>query len=177
VTEPPDLQAGGDPPCWAHLVDGGEATPVSDGELARLVRDLADAVIICEPLGTITFWNDAATRVFGWNADDAIGVSLDLIIPPRLRDRHWHGYRTVMSTGTTSYADRLLEVPALHRDGHTISIAFTVSLLTAPDGATTAIAAVIREDTERWQEGRAMRRELDRLRAEPAETVGFTTPH
>jgi hypothetical protein len=89
---------------------------------------------------------------------------LDLIIPERLRDRHWRGYRRVMETGHTDYGTRLLEVPALHRDGHTISVAFTVTLLTShgivrPQG----IAAVLRDDTARWQERRRIRERLAML--------------
>lgn len=166
---------GGDPPCWAHLFAHDDASHVgdanlgdadlTDADLADLVRELADAVIVCDPDGRIVFWNAAATRVFGWCADEALGASLDLIIPERLRDRHWHGYRSVMRTGRTSYADRLLEVPALHRDGHTISIAFTVSLMRNAGRTPTAIAAVIRDDTLRWQERRALQRELADLRA------------
>lgn len=137
-----------------------------DGVLADLVRGMADAVVIADADGTITFWNDAATRLFGWPAAEAIGESLDLIIPERLRDRHWTGYRSVMASGHTSYGDRLLEVPALHRDGRSLSIAFTVSLLRhAGTDVPYAIAAVLRDDTERWQERR-------RLRAQLAEVTG-----
>src|SRR5690606_2278649 len=76
--------------------------------------------------------------------------SLDLIIPERLRARHWAGYRQTMATGHTSYGDRLLEVPALHRDGRTLSIAFTVSMMHDADGCTpTALASVLRDDSER----------------------------
>lgn len=138
-----------------------EARLIEDADLADLLRNLADAVIICDPTGTIRFWNAAATRVFGWTAESAIGESLDLIIPERLRDRHWQGYERVMTTGHTDYGDRLLEVPALHRDGRRLSIAFTVSLLKrSPSGEIRAIAAVIRDDTERWQERQRLRREV-----------------
>lgn len=159
---------GGDPPCWAHLFD--DEPSVDDADLARLVRDLADAVIICDPAGIIVFWNTAATRIFGWSTEEAIGASLDLIIPQRFRARHWRGYRSVMATGETSYGDRLLEVPALHHDGHTISIAFTVSLLRHADGAPKAIAAVVRDDTQRWRERRDLHRELDQLRTQAADS-------
>jgi PAS domain S-box-containing protein len=165
MPETTPVQRGGDPPCWVHLF-ADEDEPVRDDVLARLVRNLADAVILCDPDGTIAFWNTAATRVFGWPADQVVGASLDVIIPERLRDRHWSGYRNVMATGQTSYDDRLLEVPALHRDGHTLSIAFTVSLVRASDdGPVLAIAALIRDDTERWQERRRLVEELDKLRA------------
>ena len=127
---------------------------IDDASLAGLVRHLADAVVICDRGGSITFWNAAAERVFGWSADEVVGTSLDVIIPERLRRRHWEGYRRVMVSGQTSYGDRLLEVPAVHRDERTLSIAFTVSLLRGPAGEVTGIAALIRDDTERWQERR-----------------------
>lgn len=168
-------EEGGDPPCWAHLLD--DAPDLRDTDLADLVRNLADGVIICDPEGRIVLWNDAATRIFGWEATEAVGASLDLIIPERLRDRHWRGYRTVMATGTTSYADRLLEVPALHRDAHTISIAFTVSLVRHEDGTPKAIAAVVRDDTARWQERRALRSELARLRGASPRPAGPSDSH
>ena len=137
----------------------GRSPMADDLRLAQLVRDLADAVVIADADGTIVFWNRGATALFGWDADEAVGQSMDLIIPERLRDRHWAGYRRVMETGHTEYASRLLEVPALHRDGRPLSVAFTVSLLlqpghTRPDG----IAAVLRDDTERFQERRRLRR-------------------
>jgi hypothetical protein len=83
---------------------------------------------------------------------------MDLIIPERLRGRHWDGYRRVMESGHTDYGGRLLEVPALRRDGRPLSVAFTVSLLTQP-GQTQpdGIAAVLRDDTERFQERRRLR--------------------
>ena len=144
----------------------------TDADFAHLVRDLADAIVVCDRRGRIVFWNAAAARIFGWTTDEAIGESLDLIIPERYRARHWAGYDQVMETGTTTYGDRLLEVPALHHSGATVSIAFTVSLLRGSDGEVWAIAAVLRDDTTRWQERRAMRRELAQLRSaadEPGE--------
>jgi PAS domain S-box-containing protein len=132
---------------------------IDDGALAQLVRVLADAVVIADPEGVILLWNDAAVTLFGWTAEEAIGETLDLIIPERLRARHWDGYHRVMETGHTEYGTRLLEVPALHRDGHTFSIAFTVTLLTHPgEPRPDAIAAVIRDDTARYEERRRARK-------------------
>jgi PAS domain S-box-containing protein len=148
---------GGEAPCFAHLFDDA-ALSVDDHVLAQLVRNLGDAVVIADADGTIAFWNDAATRLFGWSASEAVGRPLDLIIPERLRARHWDGYGRVMATGRTRYDGQLLEVPALHRDGHTISIAFTVTLLGPAGGVRpSGIAAVIRDDTERRAELRAAR--------------------
>jgi PAS domain S-box-containing protein len=137
---------------------------ISDAILADLVRRLADAVVIADRDGTITFWNDAASRIFGWSTAEAVGATLDLIIPERLRERHWTGYRQTMATGQTHYGDQLLEVPALHRDGHTLSVAFTVTLIGEDPARPHAIAAVLRDDSVRWQEARRLRSELDQLR-------------
>ena len=139
---------------------------VSDRTLAELVHRLADAVLLADRDGTIAYWNDAAERLFGWTAAEAIGQSLDLIVPERLRARHWEGWHKVVATGETRYGESLLEVPALRKDGEPLSIAFTVSLLTEP-GSTdvSAVAAVLRDDTARWQQRREQRDEIARLRA------------
>lgn len=164
MTDDLSRDEGGEASCFAHLLDGlgGE----SDAVLAQVVRELADAVVVADADGRITFWNPAAERLFGFGPEEALGATLDLIIPERLRDRHWVGYRDVMLSGETRYGDRLLEVPALHRDGRSLSIAFTVTLLHR-EGARRpyAIAAVIRDDTQRWQERRQLRAEIADLRA------------
>lgn len=134
--------------------------PLDDRVLATLVAGLADAVVVADAGGTICFWNAAAERVFGWTAEHAVGSSLDLIIPERQRDRHWDGYRSVMATGDTKYGSDLLRVPSLHADGQRRSIAFTVTLLTADDGSVTGIAAVVRDETERWNDEQELRRRL-----------------
>jgi PAS domain S-box-containing protein len=141
---------------------------VDDAVLAEVVRRLADAVLIADADGQIVFWNAAAERLFGWSEAEAVGQRLDLIVPERLRDRHWEGWHRVMTTGETKYGDSLLEVPALRRDGAPLSIAFTVSLLAEPGtDKVTSVVAVLRDDTVRWQERREANAELDRLRADP----------
>ena len=68
---------------------------------ARLVTGCPDAVIYADAQGRIRFWNEAATRIFGYREAEALGQSLDLIIPERLRDRHWQGYEHVMKGGAS----------------------------------------------------------------------------
>jgi PAS domain S-box-containing protein len=141
---------------------------VDDAALAEVMHRLADAVLIADADGQIVFWNAAAERLFGWSNEEAVGQRLDLIIPERLRDRHWEGWHRVMTTRETKYGDSLLEVPALRRDGTPLSIAFTVSLLTDPGtDEVTRVVALLRDDTVRWQERREMNAELARLRADP----------
>ena len=134
-------------------------------DLPSLVQAAGDAIIAADMDGKILLWNPAAERIFGFTAKDALGHSLDLIIPERLRHRHWEGYQRVMRTGQSRYGTEVLRVPALHKDGRALSIAFTVALLHAGDGEIQAIAAIVRDETARWEEERALRRRLTELEA------------
>jgi PAS domain S-box-containing protein len=136
--------------------------PFDPGEF---VRAAADAIIAAGADGAIVLWNPAAERLFGYTASEALGRSLDLIVPERFRQRHWDGYRHVMQTGQTRYGSEVLRVPAVHKDGRTLSIAFTVALMNAPEGAGRVIAAIVRDETSRWQEERALRQRLAELEA------------
>lgn len=134
-------------------------------DLEQLVQAAGDAIIAANADGEIILWNPAAERIFGYTGSEALGQSLDLIIPERLRDRHWTGYRQVMRTGETRYGTEVLRVPAAHKDGRTLSIAFTVALLSDPERQIQAIVAVIRDETQRWNEERALRRRIAELEA------------
>ena len=131
----------------------------------QLIQAFGDAVVVSDPAGRIVLWNPAATRIFGFAVEEALGQSLDLIIPERLRKRHNEGYDKTMATGETRYGTSLLKVPALHKDGRPLSIAFTVAMLTGPDGKVTGIAAVIRDETARFDEERALKRRVTELEA------------
>jgi PAS domain S-box-containing protein len=132
-------------------------------DLARLVQAAGDAIIAADPEGRIVSWNPAAERIFGFTAQEALGQTLDLIIPERFRARHWDGYKQVMRTGQTKYGTEVLRVPARHKDGRPLSIAFTVALLSREDGDTEAIAAIVRDETSRWNEERLLRERLRKL--------------
>ncbi|CAN7432831.1 MULTISPECIES: PAS domain-containing protein [Duganella] len=139
----------------------------------QLVEAIGDAVVVCDAAGAIIVWNDAAVRMFGFTRDDALGKSLDLIIPERQRGRHWDGYNKSMATGQTRYGSDVLRVPALHKDGRTLSIAFTVAMLYDDARKVTAIVAVVRDETVRWAEERQLRVRLAQLEAAaaPASTL------
>jgi PAS domain S-box-containing protein len=142
---------------------------VPEDLLSALVANADDAVIVADAEGAIRYWNRAAERMFGHPRDQAIGRSLDLIIPDKLRGRHWDGYTRVMATGETEYAGRMLAVPALRADGERISIEFTVTLLRDATGGVWGIGAIVRDVTARWAQDRALRRELEDLRGSLAE--------
>jgi PAS domain S-box-containing protein len=134
-------------------------------DFEALIRGAGDAIVAAGPDGTIILWNRAAERIFGYSETEALGHSLDLIIPERFRVRHWDGYRTVMQTGQTRYGADVLRVPALHKDGRSLSIAFSVALLYSPTQEVQAIAAIIRDETDRWEQERALRQRLAELEA------------
>ena len=134
-------------------------------DLEKFVHAAGDGVIAANPDGSIVLWNAAAERIFGYTEKETLGRSLDLIIPERFRERHWQGYRQVMSTGQTRYGANVLRVPAAHKDGRALSIAFTVALVPSQKGSIEAIVAVVRDETERWQEERALRKRIAELEA------------
>ena len=139
----------------------------------RLVRDCPDAIIYADAQGVIRFWNAAATRIFGYGESEALGGSLDLIIPERLRDRHWQGYEHVMKGGKSRYGEGdLLAVPALHKDERQISVEFTILPLHDNAGTILGIAAFLRDVTARFEEVRGLRRELAALKAQSSQTAG-----
>ncbi|RST56053.1 PAS domain-containing protein [Variovorax sp. MHTC-1] len=137
----------------------------SDVDLAQLVAGAGDAIMVADAQGAITLWNQAAERIFGFTEAEALGKSLDLIIPERQRGRHWDGFQKTMDTGITKYGADLLRVPALHKDGHTLSIAFTVSMLFSEDRKVTGIVAMVRDETARFAEERKLRARLVEVEA------------
>ena len=106
-------------------------------------------------------WNGAATRLFGFGAEEAVGASMELFIPERLRGRHWGGWDQVMASGTTRYGDgQLLAVPALHKDGRQLSVEFSIQLLKGEDGQIEWVVAIFRDVTERFQKDKDLRLRL-----------------
>jgi PAS domain S-box-containing protein len=133
--------------------------PAALGE--ALLHSASDAIIATDREGRITFWNPGAERIFGFTAADAVGQSLDLIIPENLRARHWSGFRHTMATGTSRYGHGdLLSVPGLTREGARISVEFTILLLRDGMQAVTGTVAVMRDVTKRFEEVRELKRRL-----------------
>jgi PAS domain S-box-containing protein len=124
----------------------------------RIADNSPDGILVCDPKGTIRYWNRGAERIFGFPRASVVGASLDVIIPERLRARHWAGWETAMSSGATSYDDgRLLAVPALHHDGGQISIEFSIQLLKDSIGRVEWVVAVLRDVTARFEREKALR--------------------
>ena len=130
----------------------------------RIVEAAGDAVLYASRDGRIQYWNGGAEAIFGWSAAEAVGQSMDLIIPERLRGRHWEGWEKSMATGVTRYSGRdLLAVPAQRKDGRPLSIEFTIQLIRDEAGALVGAAAIVRDVTERWARDKELRRQLKEL--------------
>ena len=136
----------------------------------QIVEHAPDAIIMADRDGTIRLWNGGARAVFGYSAEEAVGQSLDLIIPERLRDRHWSGFRKAMETGVTRYGRELLAVPAVRKDEARISVEFSVALLRDPAGEVLGVAAIMRDVSERWTQQKELRQRLADLEARVAAT-------
>ena len=121
----------------------------------------ADAIIAADKEGVIIFWNPGAERIFGFARTEAIGRSLDIIIPARLRKRHWDGYRRVMESGESRYVQGdVLAVPSTAKNGRQLSLEFTIIPLRDGSGELIGLAAIMRDVTERFEETRALKRKV-----------------
>lgn len=126
-----------------------------------LLTATSDAIIAADKDNIVRFWNPGAERIFGYTQQEAVGQSLDIIIPERLRKRHWDGYQRVMAGGDSRYSHGdLLAVPGVKKDGTALSIEFTIAPLADGAGQLNGMVAVIRDVTAKFEEMRALRRKL-----------------
>lgn len=132
---------------------------------AEILSQAPDAILFADREGIIRLWNFGAERIFGYSAAEAIGQSLDLIIPEKLRQRHWDGYNKTMDTGETRYGTEMLSVPASHQNGARLSTEFSIVMLTDNDNKPLGVAAIMRDITQRHQKEKAMKERLAELEA------------
>jgi PAS domain S-box-containing protein len=138
----------------------------------KIVEESQIAILYADREGRIRLWNSGAEAMFGYRAEEALGELMDLIIPERLRARHWEGWTKVMETGVTRYGREVLAVPAMRKDGSRISVEFNILLLRAPTGEVLGAAATIQDVTERWQQQKELKSRLAALEAKAAESGG-----
>lgn len=136
--------------------------------LYRTILELApDAIMFADHEGIIRMWNRGAERIFDFTAAEALGQSLDLIIPEKMRGRHWEGYRRVMATGISRYgSSELLAVPALRKSGEPLSVEFSIVMPPDSEGRPLGVAAIVRDVTVRWQKERELKARLAALEVE-----------
>ena len=135
-------------------------SPEIDRFYRTLAREAPDAIVYADAEGVIAFWNRGAERLFGFSETEALGKTLDIIIPEALRKRHWDGYAATVRSGTTRYGSGdLLAVPALRKDGARLSVEFTILPFHDRDGRILGIAATLRDVTTRFEEMKALRKQ------------------
>ena len=136
-------------------------TPDPDHFARTLVAGMPDAIVYADAEGLIRVWNAGAVRMFGFSEQEALGQSLDIIIPQSLHARHWQGYHETMRSGKTRYGDgQILAVPAVRKDGARISVEFTIVPFIGDDGIMAGIGAIMRDATARFEELRSLRKQL-----------------
>ncbi len=127
----------------------------------QLVEQAPDAIVYADEQGLIRLWNAGAERIFGYAAAEALGQSLDIIIPENQRKRHWDGFGRTLATGATRYgADSLLSVPAIRKDGSRLSVEFTILPFHGESGRIVGMAAIMRDVTIRFEEMKALRKQV-----------------
>jgi PAS domain S-box-containing protein len=137
----------------------------NDSLFRRIVDSSPEAIVFSDRDGIIRIWNGGAEAIFGYGAREAVGESLDIIVPEKMRERHWEGYFRVMKTGATKYGKDLLSVPGIRKDGSRVSLEFSVALIRDGEGALMGISAVMRDVTARWQKEREMKERIAALEA------------
>jgi PAS domain S-box-containing protein len=135
----------------------------------RIVDHSPVGIVFADEQGTIRLWNAGAETMFGHTAAEALGQSLDIIVPERHRARHWEGWHQVMKTGVTKYGRDVLAVPAVRKDGQRISIEFTVTLVKSEGGSVLGAAAVIQDVSARWERDKTLKARLAALEKQVAE--------
>jgi PAS domain S-box-containing protein len=143
-----------------------DTTPTDSLAERIITGSTLDAVIYADHTGTIRLWNDAAVDMFGWPAEDAVGQSLDIIIPEKLRGAHWTGWDRVMETGVTRYGREPLTAPGVRKDGTRVSLEFSIVLVMDAGGGVVGGAAVLRDDTARWEKDRELKRRVRELESQ-----------
>ena len=129
-------------------------------ELATLLQDQApDAVIFAGTNGVIEVWNSAASTLFGFSSDEALGHSLDLIIPERFRDAHWKGFERALADGDTKYRGQVLPTRSQRKDGTTIYVELTFAIVKDSSGSVIGALAHARDITERFLKEREQRQQ------------------
>lgn len=148
--------------------------PAPHGLAAAIVDQAPDAIIFADRDGSIRIWNRGAERIFGYSAAEALGASLDLIIPERFRRAHWEGFRRAIETGGTKYTGRVLTTRSAHRDGSKLYVDLSFGLVRDDGGAILGALAIGRDTTARYLAEAELRSRLATLEAADKGKAGET---
>lgn len=145
-----------------------QTTPSKEWLCGKIIEDSSDAIMFADREGIIRLWNRGAEHMFGYSESEALGQSLDLIIPENLRGRHWDGYFRVMESGESRYSTEMLSAPALRKDGSRISTEFSMVMAKGDDDQVIGVAAVIRDVSARWQREKELKERIRALESHQA---------
>jgi PAS domain S-box-containing protein len=137
-----------------------------------LIQQAPDAVIFADLEGNIREWNPAAERMFGHSRQEAVGQSLDLIVPERFREAHWRGYRRAVAEGETKYSGQALPTRSFRKDGSTIYVELTFAIIHDRTDTIIGALAQARDITDRWASEREQRERLQELEQKLKEGTG-----
>jgi len=142
------------------------SSPDSNLELFRLAIDQGpDAVILADLQGKIQIWNHAAADLFGFLWNEAIGQSLDIIIPEHLRQAHWKGYCAAIVSGHSKYGNRVLRTRAIHKTGRKLYVNLAFSIVKDREGSVIGAMATARASKEKPDPKGPLFRSMKRSRA------------
>ena len=157
-----------------------QARRASEEKIRLIIENALDAVIGMDPNGYVTGWNRQAEIVFGWPREEILGRRLsETIIPPAMRVLHEQGLRHFHQTGEGPVIGRRVEVDALHRDGHTITVEMAVTPIVTGDGTLLSFSAFVRDISERKAAETARQQAAESLRQQSdlLSNVLSTIPH
>jgi PAS domain S-box-containing protein len=128
----------------------------SSESLAELVLEqTAEAVVYANQKGIIERWNAAAAAMFGYSAAEALGQSLDLMIPEHLRKGHWRGFDAAIASGKTRLGGRPTLTRGQHKSGQKLYVEMSFALVLDSTGSALGSVAVARDVTERVEREKA----------------------
>lgn len=125
-----------------------------------LVEQSPDAIIFSDCAGAIHVWNAAATRIFGFTESDALGSSLDIIIPERFREAHWRGFERSIENRETKYVGKAMPTRSIRSDGTQIYVELSFSIVLDSEGDVLGSLSHARDITERFEKERSDRRKI-----------------
>ncbi|MGP6173756.1 PAS domain-containing protein [Corynebacterium sp. A21] len=139
----------------------------NSNELAtRIFTETSDAVIYADREGKIRLWNAGAEALFGQSPEEALGQSLDIIIPAKHRRAHWTGWDQVIESGETRYGHEPLSVPGVRADGSKVALEFSITMLKDEAGQIEGIAAIMRDVSVKWDQTQVLRKQLREAQAQ-----------
>jgi PAS domain S-box-containing protein len=142
---------------------------VTAGTIYRdILECMSEALIFADPDGIIRIWNPGAEFIFGYTSAEAVGRSLDLIVPEHLRKAHWDGFHRAVSQGFTAHGRSSIITRSLQKSGQQLYVDMSFAVVKNQAGETIGATAIARNATERYLEEKSLRRQLAELTEKPS---------